>query len=94
MASKNVNPLLKIVLEIGPLAVFFLSFRYGRELLGFPAVSGLIEPLTGAEALAGVSGPLFVATVFFMIAITASLTASWVMTRHLPRMAVVTAMSI
>ncbi|HUS53371.1 MAG TPA: septation protein A [Thermohalobaculum sp.] len=90
MTTKNVNPLLKILLEIGPLAVFFASFRYGRELLEFPAVSGLIEPMTGAEALAGVSGPLFVSTVFFMIAIAASLTVSWVLTRHLPRMALVT----
>jgi intracellular septation protein len=90
MTTKNVNPLLKIVLEIGPLGVFFLSFRYGRDLLEFPAVSGLIEPLTGADALVGPSGPLFVATVFFMIAIAASLGVSWTLTRHLPRMALVT----
>jgi intracellular septation protein len=90
MATKNINPLLKLVLEIGPLGVFFASFRYGRELLEFPAVSGLIEPLTGMEALAGPSGPLFVATVFFMIAISASIAVSWSLTRHLPRMALVT----
>ena len=90
MTTKNVNPLLKIVLEIGPLGVFFLSFRYGRALLEFPAVSGLIEPLTGTDALVGPSGPLFVATVFFMIAIAASLGVSWTLTRHLPRMALVT----
>jgi intracellular septation protein len=90
MTRKNVNPLLKLLLEIGPLGIFFLSFRYGRELLEFPAVAGLIEPLTGPEALAGLSGPLFVATVFFMTAIAASLTVSWLLTRHLPRMALVT----
>jgi intracellular septation protein len=94
MTTKNVNPLLKILLEIGPLGVFFLSFRYGRELLEYPAVTGLIEPLTGAGALAGVSGPLFVATVFFMTAIAASLTTSWLLTRHLPRMALVTAVVV
>ena len=90
MTVKNLNPLLKLVLEIGPLGVFFLTFRFGRELLGIPAVSGLLEALTGPAALAGPSGPLFVATAFFMVAIAVSLSASWHLTRHLPRMAVVT----
>ena len=90
MTTKNLNPLLKLVLEIGPLGVFFLTFRFGRELLEIPTVSGLLEALTGPEALAGPSGPLFVATAFFMVAIAASLSASWHLTRHLPRMAVVT----
>jgi intracellular septation protein len=90
MTTKNVNPLLKLVLEIGPLAVFFLTFRYGRELLEFPAVSNLLESAVGSEALAGPSGPLFVATVFFMVAIVTALSVSWWLTRHLPRMAVVT----
>jgi len=90
MTTKNVNPLLKLLLEIGPLGVFFLTFRYGRELLEIPAFPGLLTPLTGAGALAGPSGPLFVATAVFMVAIVVSLTVSWVLTRHLPRMAVVT----
>jgi intracellular septation protein len=90
MTTKNVNPLLKLLLEIGPLGVFFLTFRYGRELLEIPLVSGLLESLVGVEALAGPSGPLFVATVFFMVAIITALSVSWWLTRHLPRMAVVT----
>jgi intracellular septation protein len=90
MTVKNLNPLLKLVLEIGPLGVFFLTFRFGRELLEIPTVSGLLEALTGPAALAGPSGPLFVATAFFMVAIAVSLSASWQLTRHLPRMAVVT----
>ncbi len=90
MTVKNLNPLLKLLLEIGPLGVFFLTFRFGRELLGIPAVSGLLEALTGPAALAGPSGPLFLATAFFMVAIAVSLSASWQLTRHLPRMAVVT----
>jgi intracellular septation protein len=91
MTRKTQNPLLKILLEIGPLAVFFLSFRYARPLLENPTVRGLLEPVTGAKALDGSSGPLFVATAFFMVAIVISLTVSWWTTRHLPRMAVVTA---
>ncbi len=90
MTTKNLNPLLKLLLEIGPLGAFFLSFRFGRELLAIPAVHGLLEPLTGSAALAGPSGPLFAATAFFMVAIAVSLAASWHLTRHLPRMAVVT----
>ncbi|MCH8951902.1 MAG: septation protein A [Proteobacteria bacterium] len=90
MTTKNVNPLLKLALDIGPLGVFFVAFRYGRELLEIPAIYGFLEPATGAAALAGASGPLFVATAFFMAAIAASLTLSWCLLRHLPRMAVVT----
>ncbi len=90
MTTKNLNPLLKLLLEIGPLGAFFLSFRFGHELLEIPAVHGLLESLTGPEALAGPSGPLFVATACFMVAIAVSLSASWHLTRHLPRMAVVT----
>jgi intracellular septation protein len=90
MTTKNVNPLLKLLLEIGPLGVFFLSFRFGRRMLESPTVYSLLEPLTGAKALDGASGPLFVATAFFMVAIVASLAVSWWLTRHLPRMAVVT----
>ena len=89
-AAQPINPILKFVLEIGPLAVFFLTFRYGAEIAANPAVQGLLEPLIGAAALGGKSGPVFVATAFFMVAILASLTASWIMTRTLPKMAVVT----
>jgi len=87
---KKVNPLLKLAMDIGPLGVFFVSFRYGRELLEIPAIHGFLEPATGAEALASASGPLYVATAFFMVAIAASLVLSWHLMRHVPRMAVVT----
>ena len=90
MTTKNVNPLLKLALDIGPLGVFFVAFRYGRELLEIPAIYGFLEPATGAAALAGASGPLFVATAFFMAAIATSLGLSWHLMRHLPRMAMVT----
>ena len=90
MATKNVTPLLKLAMDIGPLGVFFVTFRYGRELLDIPAIYGFLEPATGTEALAGASGPLFVATAFFMAAIATSLVLSWHLMRHLPRMAMVT----
>ena len=88
------RPLVKLALELGPLLVFFLTFRYGRELLGVPAIHDLVAPVTGAAALAGQGGPLFLATAAFMVAIAVSLKVSWWLTRRLPRMAVVTAVFV
>ncbi len=90
MTTKNVKPLVKLAMDVGPLGVFFVAFRYGRELLEIPAIYGILEPATGPAALAGASGPLFVATAFFMAAIATSLALSWHLMRHLPRMAMVT----
>ncbi|MBK0399074.1 septation protein A [Limibaculum sp. M0105] len=84
------SSLLKLALELGPLVVFFGVFRYGRELLEIPALHDAMAAATGPAALATESGPLFIATAAFMIAIAVSLAASWSMTRRLPRMAVVT----
>ena len=94
MAARPINPLLKLLLEIGPLAVFFLTFRYGEALLANPAVFGWAELATGRAALQGETGPVFLATVCFMIAIAVSLGVSWWLTRELPRMAVVTAVVV
>ena len=88
------HPILKLVLEIGPLAVFFLTFRYGEDLLAAPTVHDALARITGPEVLAGHTGPIFVATAFFMVAIALSLGVSWWMTRTLPKMAVVTAIVV
>lgn len=94
MALRTVNPWLKIALEIGPLAVFFLSFRYGAEILALPGVADALATLTGPRVLEGQAGPLFVATAAFMAAIAVSLSVSWAVARSLPRMAVVTAVVV
>lgn len=94
IAAKPINPLLKLLLEIGPLAVFFLTFRYGETLLQNPAVFGWAELATGARALHGENGPVLLATACFMLAIGVSLAVSWWLTRTLPRMAVVTAVVV
>ncbi|MEM7507426.1 MAG: septation protein A [Pseudomonadota bacterium] len=88
--NTSINPLLKLVLEIGPLAVFFLTFTRGESLLEHPAVFDPMARLTGPEALTGASGPILLATAVFMVAIAISLTASWFLNRSLPKMAVVT----
>ncbi len=60
---RQVNPLLKLALELGPLAVFF----FANAKLG-----------------------IFAATGAFMVAITVALTASWLLTRRLAIMPLVT----
>ena len=88
------SPWLKLALEVGPLAVFFLSFRYGRDILESSPARALLGDAAASPAMAGESGPLFVATAFFMVAIALSLGVSWHMARSLPRMAVLTAVVV
>jgi intracellular septation protein len=63
----QLNPLLKLALDLGPLALFFFAnTRYG----------------------------IFAATATFMVAVIAALIVSYVLTRHFPIMAVVTAIVV
>ncbi len=94
MTTREPSPPLKLFLDVGPLAVFFATFSYGRDLLAVPTIHSLMEPLTGAEALAGDSGPLFLATACFVVVSIAALGVSWITTRHVPRMTVVTAVVV
>ena len=88
-SSEN-NSLLKTALDIGPLAVFFLAFQFGDDIAAMPWAQSLLAPVLSAEAMAMDQGPILIATALFMIAIFAALIASWVLTRSLPRMALVT----
>ena len=92
--TKSTSPVLKLLLEVGPIGAFFLAFQYGDRLREHPLIGGTVGALTGPEALAGASGPILIATAVFMVAIAISLTTSWVLTRTLPRMAVVTAVVV
>ncbi|MEM7745534.1 MAG: septation protein A [Pseudomonadota bacterium] len=92
--SHQPNPFIKLALEIGPLAVFFLSFRYGEDLLANPGIFNALSALTGPEILLSQTGPIMLATALFMVAIAVSLGASWWMHRELPRMAVVTGVMV
>ncbi len=75
---KEINPVLKLLLELGPLAVFFFANSRGDKLAEmFPV-------------LASLGGPIFVATAFFMVAISISLTVSLLLTGKLPIMPLVT----
>ncbi len=64
---QQLNPLLKLALDLGPLVLFFLAnSRFG----------------------------IFTATATFMVAVVAALIVSYVLTRHLPIMPVVTAIIV
>ena len=72
--KKEINPLLKLALELGPLLVFFFANARGEWLVErFPA-------------LAAFGGPIFIATALFMIATAIALAVSWSLTRTLPMM--------
>jgi intracellular septation protein len=81
-AHKTVNPILKLVLELGPLGVFFFANARGAWLAEiFPA-------------LAALGGPIFLATAAFIVATLIALVVSYALTRQLPVMPFVTAIVV
>ena len=86
-AKPQLNPLLKLALEMGPLILFF--FANSRPALFMPFIGPLIP-----SAVAGEKAGIFVATAVFMVAILAALAVSYALTRHLPVMAMVTAVVV
>jgi intracellular septation protein len=83
-----INPLLKLALDIGPLLLFF--FANSRPALFAP----LLAPFMPAAELTGERAGIFVATGVFMVAVLAALVVSYVLTRHLPVMPIVTAIVV
>lgn len=81
MAEKKINPFLKMALEIGPIIVFFLAYRWANV------------PEGASDSEKQLAQILF-ATAVFIPVILASLALSWVLTRHLPKMAVMTAILV
>ncbi|KAB2681605.1 MULTISPECIES: septation protein A [Brucella/Ochrobactrum group] len=74
---REVPPLLKLALELGPLLVFFFANARGESLIEhFPV-------------LASIGAPIFLATALFMAATVIALAISWSMTRTLPIMPLV-----
>ena len=81
-ADKKLNPWLKLVLELGPLLVFFFANSRGEKLADS-------WPLIGA-----LGGPIFFATAAFIVATVLALAISYALTRHLPLMPFVTAIVV
>ncbi len=70
----ELNPVLKLALELGPLGIFFFANAYGNRL------AEVFPPL------AALGGRLFIATAFFIVATAVSLAASYALIRRLPIM--------
>jgi intracellular septation protein len=77
------NPLLKLVLEMGPLVVFFLA-NSRPEL-----VRPLLAPLLPESLISGPQSGIFVATAAFMVAMVMSLVLTKVLIGKLPIMPLV-----
>jgi len=74
---KDLSPLLKLALELGPLGVFFLFNARGEQIADALPVLQLVGK------------PIFLATAAFMVAITISLVVSLWLTKRLPVMPLV-----
>ena len=81
MEKKKVHPLLKMALELGPIMIFFMSYKFAT----IPE---------GASDEERQLAQLLFATGIFIPTILISLVISWVMTRSLPKMAVITAVIV
>ena len=81
MLARRIHPLVKLALEVGPIAIFFLAYRLA------PVPEGLSDSERQLEQI------LF-STKVFVPTILVALGASYALTRHLPRMAVITAVVV
>ena len=79
-APKQTQPVLqKLILEFGPLAVFFFANARGEQLMtSYPQLAQWFDK------------PIFLATAAFMVAMAIALVASWILTKHLAVMPLVT----
>lgn len=84
----QLHPGLKLVLDLGPLLLFF--FANARPALFAP----LLAPFLSAELLNGPHAGIFTATAVFIPAILAALAVSYAKMRHLPAMPLVTAIVV
>ena len=84
----QLNPLLKLALDFGPLLLFF--FANSKPALFEPWIAPLIPDAVATGERAGI----FVATAVFMVAIVAALAISYALTRRLPMMAMVSAVIV
>src|SRR5712692_4531501 len=81
----QLNPILKLALDIGPLLLFFVA--NSRPALFLP----IFGPLLPARVTAGEHIGIFVATAVFMTTVVIALAVSYALTRHLPIMPLITA---
>jgi intracellular septation protein len=89
MSEKTeINPWLKLTLDLGPLLLFF--YANARPALFEP----LLRPMIPAAVASGERAGIFVATAVFMVAIVVALAVSYALTRRLPMMPLVSAVIV
>lgn len=81
MAARTLHPLVKLALEVGPIGVFFLAYRWARVDESLPVVEQQLEQI-------------MFATLVFVPTILASVAIMWLLTRKVPRMALWTAIIV
>jgi intracellular septation protein len=86
--KQQLNPFLKLALDLGPLVLFF--FANAKPALFQPFLSPIIPTAVATGERSGI----FVATAVFMAAIIVAFVISYVLTRRLPLMALVTAIIV
>ena len=84
----QLNPLLKLALDVGPLLLFF--YANAKPALFEPWLKPIIPDAVATGERAGI----FVATAVFMVAIVVALVVSYALTRRLPVMALVSAIVV
>jgi len=82
------NPTLKLVLDIGPLLLFFIA--NSRPAIFLP----LLRPILPEGIVSGERAGIFVATAVFMAAVVIALAVSYALTRQLPIMPLITALIV
>jgi len=85
--KRELNPVLKLVLDLGPLLLFF--FANSRPALFLPLISPILPREASGERIG-----IFVATAVFMIAVVIAFAISYALTRRLPLMPLVTAVVV
>lgn len=78
VVKPKINPVLKLVLELGPLVIFFFVNAKGQYLIERFGFGDLFPE------------PIFLATAVFMVVMLASIAISWVISRHLAIMPLIT----
>lgn len=74
----KINPVLKLALELGPLVIFFFVNAKGAFLTEHFGLGDLFPQ------------PIFLATAVFMVVMLASIAISWIISRHLAIMPLIT----
>lgn len=80
--GERINPGLKLALEMGPVILFILSYNFGDRLIEAFSLSAPFDK------------PIFLATAVIMVSTLIAITASWLITKTLPAMPIVTAVVV